>query len=205
MSTIETVCRVNGYGDRSWWRMVPTPIGTDRFQATGADDSSRTASCSSRYPYGGDYSAECANCWLGHSHTLAVHVSSLERARRSHLDYVAKLDGLTAGGGTAGQAGWVRVRRREAVANVAECDDALLWAVHTADMTSDQRAEAVRLLVHASDAAAARWGNGSKGQTFGAISAWLVASYSRRLADLGMDGGGSRLEAIASDACVVRF
>lgn len=205
MSTVETVCRVNGYGDRSWWREVPTPSGTDRFQATGADDSSRTASCSSRYPYGGDYSAECANCWLGHSHTLAVHVSSLERARRSHLDYVAKLDGLTAGGATAGQAGWIRGRRSEAVANVAECDAALLWAVHTAAMSGDQRAEAVRLLAMAHDCAVARWRNGASGQTYGAISACLVASYATRLADLAMDGGSGRLDQIAREVCVVRF
>ena len=205
MSTVETVCRVNGYGDRSWWREVPGPDGTDRFRATGADDSSRTASTASRFPYGGDYSAECANCWLGHSHTLAVHLASLETSRSQHVAYVASLDGLIAGGATAGQGEHVARLRRKASAAIADCDDSLLWAVHTANMTGDQRAEAVRLLTLAHDCAVARWRNGASGQTYGAISACLVASYATRLADLAMDGGSRRLDQIAREVCVVRF
>jgi hypothetical protein len=81
----------------------------------------------SRYPYGGDYSAECSACWLGHGHTLALHVHNLTRSLESARTW---RDAIMASDTPNDQLAW------RASEQMTDCAHALKWAERTADIES---------------------------------------------------------------------
>jgi hypothetical protein len=127
----------DAYGDRSWW--LTTATG-DQYRALGPDDTSRPASTLSHYPYGGDYNSECASCWLGHGHTLAMHVANLTKALESaRLWRDAIMASDTPNQGLS----------RQAQAQIANCAHGLKWAERTAGITDG--AERAQVIVSIAD------------------------------------------------------
>lgn len=188
--TTECVNRlsVSGYGDRSWWRDVPGPEGVWSYRADGPDDTSRVASSLQRYPYGGDYCAECSSCYLGHSHTLAVHVAALERSQAQHVDYRGDMGRLAADCSAAmwrrQAAGRLYRDQERALSDIA---DALAWARETALMTLAERAEAVAILCDAQTVAERTYSKHGR-PALGYIRSELARVFAVRLFALGMEG-----------------